>query len=537
MPKPFIALTVVLLACVGFSLTINSATEVAGKPATETPHDNRGTRVEQVKPKPADKTASSTAATGKPPSESRPNIVYIICDDLGYGDVQCLNPEHGKIPTPHMDRLASQGMTFTDSHSGSSVCSPTRYGLLTGRYSWRTRLQRGVVSGFQPCLIAEETPTVSGFLQEQGYHTAIIGKWHLDFQYLHPDTGAKLNGKEHKHTGPIGARIPDGPVHRGFDLFHGIHHARSMKAIINNDTVVEHDEVINFLPRCRQQCVDYIKSRADNEQPFFLFVPLGAPHTPIVPTTEWKGKSGLGDYGDFVMQTDDCIGEICKALQEYNLADDTLVICTSDNGCSRAAEIGKLAKQGHRVSAGMRGSKADIWDGGHRVPFFVRWPSHVEPGTTCEQTICHVDLFATIADIVQQPIPANSCQDSVSFLPALSGDTINSTRPAIIHHSISGHFAIRSGKWKLALAAGSGGWSKPNEKNVPADAPEAQLYDMSVDPGEQNNLYEAEPEIAERLLQQLKTSVYEGRSTEGPESKNDLPAEKIKLWKTVRNRP
>ena len=178
----------------------------------------------------------------------QPNIVYIICDDLGYGDVHCLAPETSKIPTPHIDKLASEGMIFTDAHSGSSVCSPTRYGLMTGRYSWRTRLQQGVVTGFAPSLIAKDRPTVAGFLSEHGYHTAAIGKWHLDFEYLNPDTGDRYLQKEHK-TPPIGARIPDGPTHRGFDYYHGFHHARNMEAVIENDSVIAHDDVINMLPR------------------------------------------------------------------------------------------------------------------------------------------------------------------------------------------------------------------------------------------------------------------------------------------------
>lgn len=334
--------------------------------------------------------------------DSRPNIVYIMCDDLGYGDVQCLNPKHGKIPTPAMDQIAAEGMTFTDAHSGSSVCTPTRYGLLTGRYSWRTSLQKGVVKGFKPCLIAKGRPTVPGFLKQSGYDTAIIGKWHLGNRYVDPKTGEDLGGKEHNHTGPVGSLIPDGPVHRGFDYFHGIHHARSMKAIIENDRVVEHEDPIHFLPRCQKKCVEYIGSRSGKETPFFLYVPLGSPHTPILPTEEWQGKSGLGKYGDFVMQTDHCIGQIMEALQRNRIAKNTIVICTSDNGCSRAAGIPKLEEKGHRVSAQYRGSKADLWDGGHRVPFFVRWKGVVEAGSTSSEPICHVDLFATIADVIQK---------------------------------------------------------------------------------------------------------------------------------------
>lgn len=466
----------------------------------------------------------STAFAG-----DQPNIVYIICDDLGYGDVRCLAPTTSKIPTPNADRLASQGMIFTDAHSGSSVCSPTRYGIMTGRYSWRTWLQKGVVTGFAPSLIAAKRPTVASFLKEQGYATAAIGKWHLNFEYVDPKTGNKYTQKEHK-TPPIGAKIPDGPVNRGFDYYHGFHHARNMEAIIENDQVIEHDDVINMLPRLTSKSVEYIESRTDNDQPFFLYLPLGSPHTPIVPSPDWQGKSGLGSYGDFVMQTDNVVGEVSAALAKHGFADNTLVIFTSDNGCSKAADIKGLASKGHLVSAHLRGSKADIWDGGHRIPFIVRWPGKVRPGSTSDQLICLTDLFATASEILGAEFPTTSCEDSVSFLPALSEKPIVSTRAGVIHHSFSGHFAYRTGKWKLILARGSGGWSSPNEKQVPKGSPKAQLYDLSADPSEQANLYPSNPEVGSRLLSQLTAEISRGRSTAGSTSVNDF--KEIVLWKS-----
>ncbi len=461
-----------------------------------------------------------------------PNIVFVLCDDLGFGDVHCLNPEHGKIPTPHADRLAEEGMTFTDAHSGSSVCTPTRYGLLTGRYSWRTTLQRGVVTGFAPCLIDVSRPTVASFLRHQGYETAIIGKWHLNFQYCDPKSGEAYSAKDYKSP-PVGTKIPDGPISRGFDYYHGFHHARDMQTVIENDTVIAHDAPINMLPRLTRKSVEYIDQHAESEKPFFLYVPLGSPHTPILPTKAWQGKSGLGDYGDFVMETDHALGEICRALERNNLADNTLVIFSSDNGCSKAAGIGKLAKQGHRVSGDLRGSKADIWDGGHRVPFIVRWQGTVEPGSTSDQTICLTDLFATAIELVDAEVPAGSCEDSVSFLPALRGEAIPSTRAGIVHHSISGHFGYRQGPWKLALARGSGGWSSPNEKQAGKSAPKAQLYHMIEDIGEQENRYDMDSSIAEKLLQQLHHDVRRGRSTDGPDAENDI--RDIDLWKSEKN--
>ena len=462
----------------------------------------------------------------------QPNVVFIICDDLGYGDVQCLNPEHGKIKTPHVDQLASEGMIFTDAHSGSSVCTPTRYGLLTGRYSWRTKLQKGVVQGFSPCLIAEDRPTVAGFYRDQGYDTAIIGKWHLNFEYLDPQTGERLKAKGNA-TPPVGATIPDGPIHRGFDYFHGIHHARSMEAIIENGEVIEHDPVENFLPRVTEKSVDYIKSRKGKDKPFFLYVPLGSPHTPIVPTGRWVGMSGLGKYGDFVMQTDHAVGEISKALQSQGFSGNTLVIFTSDNGCSKAADIKALADQGHWVSGEMRGSKADIWDGGHRVPFIVRWPGKIAPGSRCSQLICLTDFFRTSVDVLGVEVPPGSCEDSVSFLPALFGKQISSKRSGVVHHSISGHFAYRSGDWKLLLARGSGGWSSPKEKEMAAGSEEAQLYNLAKDPQEQENLYRRQPDIAKQLLEKLTRDVEAGRSVPGSASNNDV--DNINLWKSKRS--
>jgi arylsulfatase A len=470
-----------------------------------------------------------TVATLQLGAASRPNIVYIMCDDLGYGDIRCLAPKTSKIATPHVDKLASEGMTFTDAHSGSSVCTPTRYGLLTGRYSWRTRLQKGVVTGFAPCLIDDDRITIAGFLKKNGYATAIVGKWHLDFQYLDPRSGEAFTQRQHK-TPPVGAKIPDGPIHRGFDYFHGFHHARNMDAVIEDDRVIAHDPVVNMLPRLTEKSVEYIESRKGKKQPFFLYIPLGSPHTPIVPSPEWEGKSGLGKYGDFVMQTGNVVGEVSKALEKIGATDNTLIVFTSDNGCSKAAGIDQLRKQGHLVSAHLRGSKADIWDGGHRVPFIVRWPGKVKAGSTSDRLICHVDLFATAAEAIGKKMPFNAAEDSVSIVPAFSGKPIKSTRNGVIHHSISGHFAYRQGPWKLCLAKASGGWTAPKESQAGKDAPRGQLYNMQSDVGEQHNLYSSEPAVVEKLLGLLKADINRGRSTTGPKAKNDI--KEIVLWKS-----
>jgi len=440
-----------------------------------------------------------------------PNIVIILADDLGYGDVQCLNPTRGKIPTPHLDRLAREGMTFTDAHSGSSVCTPTRYGLLTGRYAWRTRLQQGVIDGFVPPLIDERRLTLPVLLKNQGYHSAVIGKWHLGFTL---DRQGKGSGQGVELFGaPTGARTTDGPISRGFDLFYGVQHARSMGTFFSQDTAVEQVPPVEALDKLTRRAVDYVTSRAKTGQPFFLYFALTSPHTPIVPSAEWKGRSELGPYGDFVMQTDAAIGQVLRAIENAGVAGTTLVFATSDNGCSPQANTDDLEKKGHFASAQYRGYKTDIWEGGHRVPFFVRWPGKVAPGTQSDVTLCLTDVMATVAEIVKAPLPTDAAEDSHSFLPNLRGEK-HSTRPPVIHHSIEGKFAIRSGSWKLALCAGSGGWGKAMTDPI-------QLYDLALDIAEQHNRATDQPAVVERLRDLLARAVRDGRTTEGPGVSND----------------
>jgi len=461
----------------------------------------------------------------------KPNIIFVLCDDLGYGDIQCLNPQRGKILTPGVDRLASEGMVFTDAHSGSSVCTPTRYGLLTGRYSWRTKLQKGVVKGYDDNLIAKGRTTVADFLKAQGYHTGIIGKWHLNFNYTDKQTGEKLTPSKTVKLAPVGSKIPDGPIARGFDYFHGFHHARSMKVVSEDDVVIAHDEEINMLPRITQKSVEYIQARGIDKKPFFLYVPYGSPHTPILPNKQWQGKSGINPYADFVMETDDGFKQILEALDKSGLTEDTIVIFSADNGCSKEANIQELIEKKHYPSAHLRGFKSDLWEGGHRVPFIVRWPPHIQAGTSSDQLICLTDFIATCADITQVTLPENSAEDSVSFLPALKGEPIVTTRKGIIHHSISGHFSYRQGKWKLLLAHGSGGWTAPNEKVAKSQShTPAQLYDLETDPSEKKNLYASHPDIVAKLLIQLESDVKNGRSTAGVPATNDVAS--IDLWKS-----
>lgn len=473
------------------------------------------------------------------PAAARPNIVFILADDLGYGDIQVLNSARGRIATPHVDRLAAQGRTFTDAHSGSSVCTPTRYGLLTGRYAWRTRLQKGVLDGTDdPPLIAAERLTLPSLLKQHGYATAAIGKWHLGFGTERPagaapspSPAAKQSGKEPAKGEfgrgglPVGSRIVGGPTTRGFDYFWGCSNARTMSGLIENDRVIENLPPIQMLPRLERQAVQYIADHAAAAKagrPFFLYVPLTSPHTPILPTPEWQGKSGLGAYGDFVRQTDAVVGRILAALDEAGLADNTLVIFTADNGCSPQADTPGLEKQGHFASAHLRGYKADIWEGGHRVPFIARWPGHTPPATRSERALCLTDVMATSAQLLGVTLPPDAAEDSVSFLSDLRGQP-GAARAPIVHHSINGMFAIREAAWKLAFCPGSGGWGQPRDNEARQQGlPELQLYDLARDAAETRNLHREHPEVVTRLTARLQQFITEGRSTPGPRQANDV---------------
>ena len=466
------------------------------------------------------------------PPQPHPNIVYILCDDLGYGDVHALNPERGKIPTPNIDRLITQGIAFTDCHSGSSVCTPTRYGILTGRYAWRTRLQKGVLSGMDEPLIAPGRLTVATLLKQHGYATAALGKWHLGLRF----------GNE-KWTDVI----RDGPLQHGFDYFFGISASLDMPpfAYIENDRFTQPPtatktwkrtgpaakdfDATNVVPDLVRKADEYIGDHATGAKsghPFFLYVALTSPHTPLVPTKEWQGKSPLGPYGDFVMETDWAAGRVLESLDKAGLADDTLVIFASDNGCAPYIGVHELEAKGHYPSAEFRGYKSDIWDGGHRIPFVARWPGRVKPGSHSDQVVCLTDLLATCADLLGDKLPDDAGEDSVSILPALLGADKAPLREAVVHHSIDGMFAIRQGNWKLELCAGSGGWEAPKEAAaLKQGLPPIQLYDMAHDVGEQRNVESANPDTIERLTKLLKKYVAEGRSTPGSPQKNDAPIE------------
>lgn len=470
-------------------------------------------------------------------NEMRPNIVFILCDDLGYGEISALNvnPDLGKIETPNVDRIVSEGMTFTDMHSGSSVCTPTRYGLLTGRYAWRTKLQKGVVQGHAPCLIDNQTLTIAEMLKGMGYNTGIVGKWHLNFIYTDPVTGEKLDEK-HKIGPPVNSIIKDGPIDHGFDYFYGYHHSGDMQTVSENNRVIAHKPPITMLPGIESKAVGFIERHAEaanSGKPFFLYVPLSSPHGPVVPTKEWQNKSGLNEHADFVMQTDYTVGQIVKAIDDAGLRENTLIVFTSDNGTSGpSSNMTELNQMGHFPSWILRGSKADIWDGGHRVPFIVRWPAKIEAESQSPELICFTDFMPTIAGIVGFQLPENAAVDGFSYANVFNGEKLQMNRAPVVHHSFRGKFAIRQGKWKLVLCPGSGGWTDPKDAEAKENGlPDIQLYNMETDISEQENVYAEYPEVVKQMLQMLKKIVDEGRSTRGNKLKND--SEEIDIWKGI----
>jgi arylsulfatase A-like enzyme len=472
----------------------------------------------------------------------KPNILYILCDDLGYGDVHCLNAQ-GKIATPNIDRLRGEGIAFTDAHSSSALCTPTRYGIMTGRYNWRTRLQSGVLGGYAPPLIEPGRLTVAGMLHDQGYHTGCIGKWHLGMNMATKSGKGRANGKNVDWSKPI----KDGPTTRGFDSFFGIaasldmepfvffendrftEPATSVKTFVRTGPAGKDFEAVNVLPTLAAKAEAFIAESAkdDGDKPFFLYLPLSAPHAPLATTEQFKGKSGINDYCDFVMETDFYVGQVLKALDEAKVADRTLVIFASDNGCAPTANFPEMLKHGHNPSYVFRGAKADIWDGGHHIPFIVRWPGHVKAGATSEQLVCLNDFMATAAEIVGVKLPDNAGEDSVSLLPALLGqDNGRPLHEAVVHHSGQGMFAIRQGQWKLELCPGSGGWASPTDAAARKEGlPTVQLYDMTADVGEKNNVASANPDTVARLTELLERYVRDGRSTPGEPQHNDVPVD------------
>ena len=482
------------------------------------------------------------AAGQQAPSASRPNIIIILADDLGYGDIAAFNP-NSRIPTPHVDRLAREGVRYTDAHTNSSVCTPTRYGLLTGRYAWRTDLKRGVLWGEGDPLIEPTRLTLASMLKGQGYATAAMGKWHLGVNWaVRPATTPTTRTRNQvgwiDYTKPYGR----GPTMLGFDAFFGIAASLDMPPYVymENDRVPvpptttlpgvpEGDPAFyrpgpaspGFHPQSvlgdlTSRAVAYLHARSQDakQQPFLLYLALAAPHTPVMPTASFRGRTRIGVYGDFVAETDAAVGQVLRALDDSKLAERTIVLFTSDNGPAPLGGIGEAASYGHDASGGWRGVKAGLYEGGHRVPFVVRWPGVVRAGTTSTRVIATTDLVATVSDLVGASLARDAAEDSITFASNLRDPARSLTRERpLVMHSQNGSFAIRDGPWKLILTHGSGA-----DDDSPADSPAArelpskQLYDLDKDPKETSNLVGAHPEVVQRLEGLLKNITESGRT-------------------------
>ena len=472
----------------------------------------------------------------------RPNVIVIYTDDQGYGDVSCLNPD-AKFKTPNLDRLAREGITFTDGHCSDTVCTPSRYGLLTGRYSWRTQLKRGVFAAERPCLIAEGRMTLASLLRDQGYQTAMVGKWHL---------GMDFPGD--RKTRDWSQPVTDMPLDKGFDYFWGIpasmnygvlawFEGRYAKvpptqytqkkpntlALSDYRIMPPYEETakvtvadksgrvrgklevapdftdIECLDRFTTKAIDWMTLR-DKDKPFFLYLPYTSPHKPVIPMKRFRGQGQAGAYGEFVIETDWHVGRILEFLDRERLAENTLVVFTSDNGPETTWKQ-RAAKFKHQSNGQYREGKRSIYEGGHRVPFFVRWPQGIaKPGRTFDGPVCQTDLLATLAEMLGVSLPASAGEDSQSFLTALTEGTTRQRVP-MIHHSSNGGFAIRDGRWKLVMGVNR---SKKRE-----------LYDLSSDSGEHRNVVAENLEIAKRLERALTRIVVNGRSTPGDSVPND----------------
>lgn len=471
-----------------------------------------------------------------------PDIILILADDLGIGDISCYNPE-GKISTPNIDRLAEKGVSFVDAHSTSALSTPSRYSVMTGRYPWRTTLKQGVLGGFADPLIDEDRSTLADVLSDAGYETACIGKWHLGWNWGH-DSEGKVD-----FTLPI----TDGPTERGFDYFFGISASLDMAPFIfiENDNATEAETRIfdkdtgvhlfhggiggksfkpeECLPELTRRAVDHIAEWKGSDEPHFLYLPLTAPHTPCLPSEEFKGATGLGDYGDFVVMVDDVVGQIVEAVRKTGRLKNTVFVFSSDNGCAPYADTKALETAGHFPSIDYRGYKSDIFEGGHRIPLIISGKGIDRKGAVCDEIATLADLFATFQAMAGINSDGKSAEDSFNLLPSINGGT--SGRDFIITASGKGALAIRDRQYKLIFTPGSGGWSFPTKPADLAGLPERQFYDMLNDPSETLNLIDL-PEFQEKILEltgYIRTAVLDGRTAPGEQASNDTASD----WKQV----
>lgn len=482
---------------------------------------------------------SGCAPTSVEETPPPPNIIYILADDLGYGDLSCYNPE-SKIKTPYIDEFATQGMRFTDAHSPSAVCTPTRYGILTGRYCWRSRLPRGVLHGYSPTLILNDRTTIAKLLKRNGYQTAVVGKWHLGINWATlsgnrpgESQASPLTPDLHPDSVDVNQSVTGGPIAAGFDYSFILPASLDMEPYCyfeNNQVVTpatDHTEGNDLdtgyeeafwregkiapdfdfeqvMPNFIQKSIDFVRKEAKTETPFFLYLPLASPHTPWVPTDDYKGKSGAGTYGDFVQMVDDYVGKLLTELDNLEISENTLVVFTSDNG--PYWRPGSIEKYDHRAAYMLKGMKADIYEGGHRVPFIVRWPGKIEPNSQSYELMGLTDFVATAAAIVGDTLAENEGEDSFNMLPALRG--VPQERPIrdhLICQSSGGYFAIRQGSWKFVPALGSGGFSQPRTITPKEGEAIGQLYNLEDDISETKNLYLEEPERVAEMEARLRS--------------------------------
>ena len=468
------------------------------------------------------------------PAEKKPNIIFILADDMGYGDLHSLNPG-SKIPTPNMDRLVGEGVHFTDVHSNSAVSTPTRYGIITGRYAFRTKLKNGVLWGYSPSLIDHGRGTIASFLKNNGYSTACIGKWHLGLDWAKKDNKREI--PDIADADKIGIGFDDnvdyskavrgGPSDNGFEYSFIIPASLDMTpyCYIRNGNVVEAPtaytkgtneksdgrgvfwragnvspgfDFFKVLPTFVDSAYKFILNHTGKKEPFFLYLALPSPHTPWLPSVEFHGSSKAGRYGDYVVMVDAMIGKIVKAVEEENIDENTLIIVTSDNGSDwRPSDIDEFD---HRANYIFKGRKADIYEAGHRIPFIARWYGVIPAGTKSDEIMCTTDLMATLAGMLNKPLPENAGEDSYNMWPAFTGKALSSpVREVIVHHSVNGYFSIRKGRWKFTPHLGSGGFSVPVKIEPVAGEAPGTLYDIENDPGETVNLYNQYPDIVSEL--------------------------------------
>jgi arylsulfatase A-like enzyme len=480
---------------------------------------------------------------------SQPNVIFILADDMGYGSVAANNPEC-TIPTPALDRLVDEGMNFTDAHSGSSVCTPTRYALLTGRYAWRTGLKTGVIWAWYPALVEPDRLTVGKMLQQQGYRTAMVGKWHLGLNYTDKQ-GNNLAEREQfterqlvyggnrraapaprynpsadtiDFTKPVGG----GPVDCGFDSWFGVDLPNMPPYVFIKDRELQGIPSVPkpkgmfgvggpmlpgwsleaVLPRLADEAAAFVTAQAESDKPFFLYYALTSTHTPIAPSKEFQGKSGLNAYADWLMETDWAVAKVLDALDRSGQAENTLVIFSADNGPTEPKFQKDLIGKGCDLIHQFRGLKRSVYEGGHRVPYIVRWPGVIPPGSSCAEPVSLNDFMATMADLTGYNLPTNAAEDSFSILPLYKGEK-RDVVPPLIHHGFWGSFAIRQGDWKMVF-----------EYDAKKETFTRELYNMKNDVKETNDVIAQYPEVAAELNQLFEEKVENGRMTSGPQQKN-----------------